>query len=227
MGSSSNHSLQSPPQRFLSRASQVSWLLNVLGAVLALGAIVAAVYRIHKIDNEVSIAENELNSLSSVILKKQNELDTIQSRLNQANAELAFAQATYDRIAKRLPAGTAQQAIQQTLEVEPQAANLPPVIYIHIAREDQRVQAKKIQDRLRAVGCIAPGIEYVGARSPNHSQLRYFVRTEEGPLMDKVLGVLRSEGVDLDAQFIRIASGAPRALRPNQFEVWLGQDYRP
>jgi predicted membrane-bound mannosyltransferase len=150
-----------------------------------------------------------------------------QGKLQEAQHELAFAQETYRRIADKLPAGTVQMAIQETATASPQFANLTPIIYIQIAREDQRPKAREIQAALGSSGYQSPGIEYVGAKSPQHSQLRYFTRTDEGPAMQKILSQLRSMGLDIDEQYIRMASGEPHALRPNQFELWLGQDYKP
>jgi septal ring factor EnvC (AmiA/AmiB activator) len=216
-----------PPAQQLHRASAVSRILSVLGAALALGAIVFATYRIQAINDQVTAAKQQLKDLNDSAAKKQKELAEAESKLNQVNGELAFAQATYKRIAKDLPAGVAQHAIQEAAAADPHAATLPPVIYLHVAREDQRAKARLIQDQLRASGYTVPGIEYVGAKAPNHSQLRYFVRTDEGPMLDKVLAQLRALGVDIDSQYIKMTSEAPRALRPNQFEVWLGQDYKP
>jgi hypothetical protein len=225
MASSSGSSPQFLPRQY-SRANQISRLPSVLEAALALGAIIFAVYRIHSINDQITAAEARLKDINSAVESKQRELDGAQSKLKEANAQIEVAQKIYSRIASSLPAGAAQQAIQQVAESDPQAASLPPLIYIQIASEDQRPQARKIQDALHAAGYSAPGIEYVGAKSPNHSQLRYFVSTDAGPVMDKVLSLLRAQGLDIDSQFVRM-SGAPRALRPNQFEVWLGQDYKP
>jgi septal ring factor EnvC (AmiA/AmiB activator) len=210
-----------------SAVAVVSRILSVGGAALALAAIAFAAYRLHDFDQKIAQKQAELTKFEERVQLKQQEFEAAQEKLDQLNAELAFAQAAYQKIAKALPAGVAQTAIQETAAADSQAASIPPLIYIQIAREDQRRKANEVQNALRAKGYIVPGVEYVGAKSPTHSQLRYFVRTDEGPVLDRTMELLRSMGVDTNGQYIVMAAQSPRALRPHQFELWFGQDYQP
>lgn len=215
------------PAHRLGAIAIISRVLSVAGAVLALGAIAFAAYRLHDYDQKIARKQAELSHFETQVTARQHELEIAQSKVNQVNAELAFAQAAYQRLSKDLPAGAAQRAIQETAATDRQAASVPPVVYIHIASQNQREKATQVQNTLRDKGYVVPGIEYVGAKSPNHTQLRYFVRTDEGPALDRTIALLRSAGLDVEGQYIAMASQSPRALRPHQFELWFGQDYQP
>jgi hypothetical protein len=206
--------------------------LSMIGAALALGSIIYGSIQIRHIDSRIKKAETESKKLeanSSTLEKRLAEISLTSDRINaealREHNELAFAQASYQRIADKLPNGAAQDAILRTAMADPQSAQITPIIYIRIARENQLPEVKQIQDKLSTLGYQVPAIECVGVRAPQHTQLRFFVRTDEGPAMRQILSQLRSVGVDINEQYIKIASGRPQALRPNQFELWFGQDY--
>jgi septal ring factor EnvC (AmiA/AmiB activator) len=209
------------------RIQTVTRYLSMIGAALALGAIIFSGIQLHQIGSRINKAETKLSVMETQVKEIDAETQRKEKELANIQAELAFAQASYQRIADKLPKGAAQDAILKTAMADSQSAHLTPIIYIQIARENQRSVAIQIQGKLIALGCQVPTIEYVGVRAPQHSQLRYFVQTDRGPAMQKILSQLRSNGLDINEQYIKIASDRPQALRPNQFELWLGQDFMP
>ena len=214
------------------RTGQISKALSMIGAAVALIAIIISSVELHRIRSETIAARAELENTKAQAQIEQGKLQeshlklvAAQHDLEQVTGQLAFAQSSFAQIRGKLPEEVIKAAIQNAATADPRSAQLTPVIYIHVAREDQRTKAKLIQQALVSAGYQVPGIEYVGAKSPQQSQLRYFIRTDYGPALEKILSQLRSLGLDVNEQFIRMASGKPQALRPNQFELWIGQTY--
>lgn len=212
----------------------ISKYLSMIGTAVALLAIVFSSVELHRIRSETAAARAELETTKAQAQAEQSKLQeshlklvAAQRDLEQVAGQLAFAQSSFAQIRGKLPEEVIKAAIQSAATADPRSAQLTPVIYIHVAREDQRLKAKQIQQALAFAGYQVPGIEYVGAKSPNQSQLRYFIRTDYGPALEKILSQLRSMGLDVNDQFIKMASGKPQALRPNQFELWIGQSYAP
>jgi hypothetical protein len=175
-------------------------LLNMMGTLFALGAILYATYAVHK----------------KVI------------ELHKVQAELDLAYKTYGIISKSASAGAVVKAIEEAGKENPEAvSNLPPLIYIHIAREDQQGQAELIRDRLVDDGyLVGSRIIYVGAIAPAQNQLRYFFSYQD-PTTKKICAQLQSMNLTIDPKYIEMTSAVPNIPKPNQFEVWLGTDYHP
>jgi hypothetical protein len=104
---------------------------------------------------------------------------------------------------------------------EPQGApELQPRVYIHIADNAQRDIAVRARDALRDAGQLVPGIERVGAKAPNETELRYFLPSEE-ILAETISKELAAVGIEAPARFI---SGFEDAnIRPHHFELWFAR----
>jgi hypothetical protein len=208
-------------------ASKFARYSSMAGAALALGAIVWLNVWTRQAESRIQNAEADLRSIKANIRVKQLELADNIARLEQAKTELAVEQDAYQRLKKKLPAGAAEKAIQEAVTANPQSASLPPVVYIYIARPDQGPLAKSIQLKLRAIGCQVPSIDPGGKDSTNNSYLRYFVPTDEKVAKQSILPVLQSLNANISAQYLGPDEGTPTALRPNQYELWLGRNLKP
>lgn len=97
------------------------------------------------------------------------------------------------------------------------ADELPARVYIHISADSQRESALAVQAALRADGDLVPGIENVGAKAPNHIELRYFKRDDESDAA-RIAEAITSSGVAVSARFI---PGFEQAnIRPRHYELW-------
>lgn len=93
----------------------------------------------------------------------------------------------------------------------------PPRIYIHISDEAQRVSAEAALTALRKAGDLVPGIENVGERSPDRTELRYF-RSDELANARELTEVLATAGVEASPKFVE---GLEANIRPLHFELWF------
>lgn len=100
-----------------------------------------------------------------------------------------------------------------------------PRIYIQIFRNSQRQRAREIQARLQTGNeFIVPGIETVGSRSPQTTELRYFHDTEaERRFADRIIGLLRGAGVSVTSRYVSGYESSNR-IRSNQFELWFSEN---
>jgi hypothetical protein len=92
---------------------------------------------------------------------------------------------------------------------------------LHISDESQRDTANLAAAKLRSAGFIVPGIEYVGQKAPNATQVRYFQRDDEqGKDLSAILKTLNAGGIKAQPQFILLPSSAAVA---RHFELWFGR----
>lgn len=120
-----------------------------------------------------------------------------------------------------LPQSVVKKAAQQVVqESRARAEALPaPRVYLHIQAEEDRQQARSIEQGLEASGFDVPGIEWVGRRAPKKTELRYFRQAEE-EMGREIVEHLRTLGVEVDLKYI---SGYENStgIRPRHYELWL------
>jgi hypothetical protein len=101
--------------------------------------------------------------------------------------------------------------------VSPTAAQTPRV-YIQISSEQQRTQARMIQERIKRAGFLAPGVELLSV-GPNRTELRYFKKSDETEAQ-QIAKTIASAGapptVVLVPGFEQSAT-----MRPKHYELWL------
>lgn len=103
---------------------------------------------------------------------------------------------------------------------------ISPRVYIHISNENQRSSARAIEKILesdKTNGFIVPGIENVGAKSPDITEIRYF-RSEDSSEATKVMNILRQNGI----KNVRMLSlNGSSKIRPKHLEIWFAADAFP
>ena len=99
-----------------------------------------------------------------------------------------------------------------------QAATRRPVAYIQIANEAQRPIADALAARLRGFGYEAPGIELVGDRAPDVTQVR--VQGKSDRSYARWVRKIVAEAIDTQPASNGLRNARPRT---DTYEIWLGR----
>lgn len=99
------------------------------------------------------------------------------------------------------------------------AAARRPVAFIQIANEAQRPLAESLAVRLRAAGYDSAGVELVGDRAPQRSQLRIQGKSDRGLArwLAKVVG-------DADGEVTQLQTLRNASPNVDTFEIWFDRD---
>ena len=99
-----------------------------------------------------------------------------------------------------------------------QAAARRPVAYLQIANEAQRPIAEALAARLRSFGYEAPGIEMVGDRAPDATQVR--VQGKSDRSYARWVRKIVAEAIDAQPASNGLRNAKPRT---DTYEIWLGR----
>ena len=99
-----------------------------------------------------------------------------------------------------------------------QAAARRPVAYLQIANEAQRPIAEALAARLRSFGYEAPGIELVGDRAPDATQVR--VQGKSDRSYARWVRKIVAEAIDAQPASSGLRNAKPRT---DTYEIWLGR----
>lgn len=165
------------------------------------------------------IAIEIANHLASTNQLPAEIVPTLTRIANQSNsAELAAGAAATALIA------AGQDAVSARV-VQTAFTNSAPRVYIHIATEQQRQQARALetylQGQLREAKLVVPGIELKAG--PTTTELRYFKKADRA-MAETILAAITATGltpalVDLSANYEN-----SRGIRPLHFELWYGRE---
>ncbi len=102
----------------------------------------------------------------------------------------------------------------------------PAIVFIQYQNESQKTNATTLQTALSQSGIIAPGVENVGAKSPDEIELRYFHGQSEERTVKCVITYLNNLGINAVPKPM---SGYEdlKLIRQNQFELWFTSDPIP
>ena len=103
--------------------------------------------------------------------------------------------------------------------VKKQVENIQARVYIHIQDENQRSDAKQIENKLGEKGLIVPGIERVN-KGPTTTELRYFRKSEETEVNEIVKLLQQLSITDAKAQYIAGYEDSS-SIRPRHYELWF------
>ncbi|MEP6964751.1 MAG: TIR domain-containing protein [Polaromonas sp.] len=104
-----------------------------------------------------------------------------------------------------------------------QAAGRRPVIYLQIANEAQRPMAQALAQRFRDFGYDVPGLELVGVRAPDNTEVRVQGKSERGYArwVAGVVGQIANRSNGGKAPSLSTLHNAKPAT--DTYEVWLGR----
>lgn len=113
---------------------------------------------------------------------------------------------------------TRQQADKVATLLEQSGARRP-VVYLQIADEAQRPLAQSLADRFQSFGYDTPGVEVVGSRAPELTEVRLQGRSERSfaRWVSKVVGEMTGETPEV----VTLRNARPKA---DTYEVWLDRD---
>jgi hypothetical protein len=200
------------------------------GAILVLLIFLALIalswFQLRGINREIDSKQAELVKkqrenveADEALKRKQEEFKKLDEKYNVLSEAVQDLSDDNEEQAKQVKA-----AVEKAIGRDSNKAQIPPRIYIQIAREDQRQRAAQVTRQLQARGYVVPGIENVGrrARIPRVSELRYYSTGAAQSDIDDILGFLRSLGVKL-AQPVQVRQAA--SVRPRHYELWFGEDF--
>lgn len=200
--------LSRPELHEVRRSARTATLLTLVSGLVVLGSLVYGAFQIRSLDTALADRHKQIDGLDRDIAAKKTALQGLETRVSDLNAVVAA-----------IPPEQVKQALSNP---SVDTSSLPARVYIHIAREDQRQAAEKAAASLRTAGFIVPGIEYVGNKAPNPSQVRYFQRADEsGSDLPRIVQTLHAAGVQANGQYVSLPSST---ARPRHFELWFGKD---
>ena len=193
------------------KSARTAALTTLISGTVVLASLCYSAFQIHSLDAKLTERVDRLNQLRKEIEPRQQRVKELEL---QEKALSAKVQGLNDVIAL-IPSDQFRKATDSAKAT----AKLPVRVYVHIASEKQRPAAENAATKLRNAGYIVPGIEYVGAKAPKPTQVRFFHRTDEQePDLPGIIRTLHDAGIDAHSQFTLL----PGTVRPHQFELWFG-----
>ena len=195
------------------KSARTAALTTLISGIVVLASLFYSAFQIHSLDAKLTEGTVRLNQLKAEIEPRQQRVKDLELQERALNAKL---QGLNDVIAQ-IPSDQFRKAADSTQPT----AKLPVRVYVHIASEKQRAAAENAASKLRDAGYVVPGIEYVGAKAPKPTQVRFFHRTDEQePDLPRIIRTLHDAGIEAHGQYTAL----PGTVRPHQFELWFGTE---
>jgi flagellar motility protein MotE (MotC chaperone) len=234
-----------PPKLNFRRLESIQRLLQygaALTLLVFLGLIVFSYFEWRETVEEIKTNSQKIEEQNETLLRKQAALDQSQIDLNQSNENLARQQEelTRQREEVKMNEETIKKQKEEVIEQQKLIEGLkgvletkilqngsdkqiPPLIYVHIAREDQRGRAADIVRQLKNKGYIMPGIENVHSKAPpTISELR---RCGEGDVaqndLKEITKALESLSVPVTQKLLTKCGN----VRARLYELWFADNF--
>lgn len=244
----------SPPQLL---SSITDWLKIIGACVVVVAGSWAAITGLTVVLAEKQAAQRDKEALSSEVAQlkeeKKNIVELYKKTKGQAEAALASvsdlksqAQGFVTKQEQQDPQATVVklQNIQGALStlsesidagvasIEAPKEDIAPIlpnkrIFLHINKDGQRSPAEKVQQTLKDMGCIVPGIQNIGGRGyvPDQTEIRYFRYPEDRDIAKTILDHL-SKTTGLKNARISYVDTDPSATKTGQIEIWFAKSYQ-
>ena len=220
----------------LRRLETIQRLLQY-GALLVLlvfiGLIGLSWFQLRRIINAVAAADEKLQEKKLDLERLEAAADKLKaenSGLQKDNGALTTANETLNEVTETLVKESPEQAekVKQAFEISiaktTDLKRIPPRVYIQIGDEGQRKKAIQVGRYLQKKGYIIPGVENVGAKVPEASQLRYYRSDEFGPADSKdIVNTLAELGIKVEPKGMSVNNRG--AARPRHYEIWFGKNF--
>lgn len=223
------------PKLNLRRLEKIQRLLQygaTVVLVVFLGLIALSAYGLKQLNNQIDLKNRELadkrvehEKMDQALRQKQKELEQKEAQYDFVNGLLGEQSRDLEKLNPRQASDrkeAVEQAVEKTAQDTRDNLKIPPRIYFHIAREDQRERARQLARQLQAKGYVVPGIENVQGKAniPHVSQLRYYQNSEKKDL-DDIGDYLRAKGIPFQLPPALKSGG----VRPRHYELWLGEAF--
>jgi septal ring factor EnvC (AmiA/AmiB activator) len=203
--------------RSLERIQRLLQYAALLVLLVFVGLIVLSYFQLRAIKREIGEQQAKIQQQKQEIEENEKTLENRKKLISglQANT-LACTEANPSEGAN------IRETVEKSIAEVSDAKQLPPRIYIQIAREDQRRRAAAVARALQAAGYIVPGIENVRGKAPTNTQLRYcgadnWLQAD----LDGIVNALERISVPVTRQ--RLANCGN--VRPRHYEIWFGESY--
>lgn len=193
----------------IEKTSKTSVIVSAIGLIVIIAALIYSFVKLQDL-------QHETNKLSDVRDNLKTEIDSLQKMKDTLSARLTVS-STANLVERQVD----KESIEQNLTE--QTAVAAPRVYIHISNTSQNIPAKKMAMILQKNGFVVPGIENVGRKAPQVTQLRYFNNSDQEKKDVKyILALLNKQGQRIDEQFVRLTG--QRTIRPRHYEIWFGRE---
>jgi len=224
------------PKLNLRRLETIQRVLQY-GALLVLLIFVALIglswFQLRRLKSDIAAAEEVRNEVKKEIERLQSEANRLRAEnggLQKKNSALTTANTTLNEVTETLGKQSPEQAerVKQAFETSigstTDLERIPPSVYLQIGDEGQRKKAAEVGRQLQKKGYIIPGIENVGNRVPDISQLRYYRTDSFGEADSKdIVSTLQDLGIHVDPK--GTLTGGSGSHRPRHYELWFGKDF--
>lgn len=234
-----------PPTLNFKRLESIQRLLQYGAAITLLVFLVLIVISSYVLDGtikEIGTNGERIKEQNEVLANKETALEQSQIHLNQSNKKLAEQQKELDGQQEKVKKNEEiikkqdeeinekQKLIDGLKDVVNKSSQngdkqITPLIYVHIAREDQRGRAAEIVKQLKNKGYIVPGIENVQDKAPKKiSELRTCDSTDAAKAdISDITKALKSLSVALKPpEYLTKDCDNARA---RLYELWFENDF--
>lgn len=156
--------------------------------------------------------DNRIKDLSSAVQKR---IDQLRSGTAAQQAEASVRQELLSAAGGGAAALNAKGMPVQDAAVARAAEAKPRIVYLQISDAGQRDAASTFQQRLRAKGVGAPGVENIGGKAPSQAQIRYFDAGDLGAAK-----WLQTQLADAGLGSWTIVHGSASNVPAGQLELW-------
>ena len=218
------------PKLNLRKLESIQRLLQY-GAVLVLLVFIALIvfswFQLRGINRDIASKKEELRSADATIAQQNKEIEKNLGIINSQKELIGGLTESTRAISENNPAqgNLIKETIENSIGQDTNIAEIPPRIYIQIAREDQRKAAGEMARQLQARGFVVPGIENIQGKAsvPSVTQLRYYQTGASQDDVNKISEYIRSINIKLDVPG-PLRSGK---ARPRHYELWFSNDFPP
>jgi len=207
---SSPHVTPDTAKAALPRIVKFQVLLAVLATVIT---VALAAYMPNLLSRRAQL-ESDIQKLQQQKSSLEQQTQSLQA---QRDATTSAYHALANTAAAALPPEKAQQAIEDSLSNNPEAAKILPRVFIHIRSASQRAKAAQIATTLRGQGYIVPGVQILVDQGPTATQVRYFHDADKDEAA-KIAAALSANGVsNPQTEYV---TNYPN-IRSRQYEIWF------
>lgn len=211
--------------------SYFKWYRTIEEIKLNEGKIVKQTGELKQQQDELSRQQDELSRQQEDLAKQNKTLEENQSTLDFQTKEIERLRKEYlaqEKAIDSLPEqqkNLVAQKIENNLTQGNNSKQAPGWIYIQIANKDQKEPADKIASQLKKNGFIVPGIENVGDKAPDNSEIRTCGKKDDTTTkqdLDELTAALKS---------LKDTLGKPKFLsncgkaNSRQYELWFGKNF--
>jgi hypothetical protein len=194
---------------------------SVLAAAVILAGLIYAGHR------ELAGLNQQAEDTRAQVHAEQENLELLKAQKRKLEEQYQASLSVLGNVAST----QAKEAVDQTLNQNPQTASLLPRVYLQIVDQNDRAFANDMGKKMQEAGFIVLGVEYRPqayrpdvSRGLKMTDVRYYKKTDEAGAQ-KVVDILKRAGVDpVRLNYLGLEND-PK-VRANHYEVWFAANSR-